>query len=149
MHKMSRSKQTQESPIEILQDDSIEAVEESKAMECIETDEIPEVEPQKQSNGKMISCNAITLPREFMATSWVQRENEARGVSPILLADDEDCQETGIVKFTGIDQNGNPSRVTVGPEKPLTMEDLFKLNQDLEETKISELEDGLNYYVEE
>jgi hypothetical protein len=58
-----------------------------------------------------------------------------------------DC--VGIVKFTGIDQNGNPSRVTVGPEKPLTMEDLFKLNQDLEETKISELEDGLNYYVEE
>ncbi len=95
MHKMSRSKQTQESPIEILQDNSIEAVEESKAMECIETDEIPEVEPQKQSNGKMISCNAITLPREFMATSWVQRENEARGVSPILLADEEDCQETG------------------------------------------------------
>jgi hypothetical protein len=36
-----------------------------------------------------------------------------------------DC--VGIVKFTGIDQNGNPPRVTVGPEKPLTMEDLFKL----------------------
>jgi hypothetical protein len=43
-----------------------------------------------------------------------------------------DC--VGIVKFTGIDQNGNPSRVTVGPEEPLTMEDLFKLSQNLEET---------------
>ena len=41
----------------------------------------------------------------------------------------------GIVKFTGIDQNGNPSRVTVGPEKPLTMDDLFKLSQNLEETE--------------
>ena len=39
----------------------------------------------------------------------------------------------GIVKFTGIDQNGNPSRVTVRLEEPLTMEDLFKLSQNLEE----------------
>ena len=41
----------------------------------------------------------------------------------------------GIVKFTGIDQNGNPSRVTVGPKEPLTMEDLFKFSQNLEETE--------------
>ena len=59
-----------------------------------------------------------------------------------------DC--VGIVKFTGIDQNGNPSRVTVGPKVPLTVEDLFKLNQNLEETKTrSEIENGLNYYVED
>ena len=58
-----------------------------------------------------------------------------------------DC--VGIVKFTGIDQNGNPSRVTVGPEEPLTMEDLFKLSQNLEETKTRpEVENGLDYYVE-
>jgi hypothetical protein len=59
-----------------------------------------------------------------------------------------DC--VGIVKFTEIDQNGNPSRVTVGPEEPLTMEDLFKLSQNLEETQIRpEIEHGLNYYVED
>jgi hypothetical protein len=58
-----------------------------------------------------------------------------------------DC--VGIVKFTGIDQNGNPSRVTVGPEEPLTMEDLFKLSQNLEETETRpETENGLDYYVE-
>ena len=55
----------------------------------------------------------------------------------------------GIVKFTWIYQNGNPSRVIVGPEEPLTMEDLFKLNQDIEKTKIRpEMEDSLDYYVE-
>ena len=56
----------------------------------------------------------------------------------------------GIVKFTGIDQNENPSRVTIGPKKPLTMEDLFKLSQNLEETETRpEIENGLNYYVED
>ena len=59
-----------------------------------------------------------------------------------------DC--VGIFKFTGIDQNGNPSRVTVGPEKPLTMENLFKLSQILEETKTRpEIKNGLDYYVED
>ena len=59
-----------------------------------------------------------------------------------------DC--VGIIKFTGIDQNGNPSRVTVGPEEPLTMEDLFKLSQNLEETKTTpEIKNGLDYYVED
>ena len=59
-----------------------------------------------------------------------------------------DC--VGIVKFTGIDQNGNPLRVTVGPEEPLTMEDLFKLSQNLEETETRpEIENGLDYYVED
>ena len=56
----------------------------------------------------------------------------------------------GIVKFTGIDQNGNPTRVTVGPEEPLTMEDLFKLSQNLEKTETRlETESGLDYYVED
>jgi hypothetical protein len=55
-----------------------------------------------------------------------------------------------IVKFTGIDQNGNPSRVTVGPEESLTIEDLFKLSQNLEEIEtMPEIENGLNYYVED
>jgi hypothetical protein len=59
-----------------------------------------------------------------------------------------DC--VGIVKFTGIDQNGNPSRVTVEPKEPLIVEDLFKLSQNLEETKTrSEIENGLDYYVED
>ena len=56
----------------------------------------------------------------------------------------------GIVKFTGIDQNGNPLRITVGLEEPLTMEDLFKLSQNLEETETgSEVENGLDYYIED
>jgi hypothetical protein len=55
-----------------------------------------------------------------------------------------------IVKFTGIDQNGNPSRVTIGFEEPLTMEDLFKLSQNLEEIETRpEIENGLDYYVED
>ena len=59
-----------------------------------------------------------------------------------------DC--VGIVKFTWIDQNGYSSRVIVGPEEPLTMEDLFKLSQNLEETETRpEIENGLDYYVED
>jgi hypothetical protein len=291
----------------------------SEAMECTETDEVLEIqlgkleiESEEPKNGQIISCNAIILPREFMTTSWVQREEDARGATPILLADDEECQDiskivfekptlsmcqhlkplyikahmdgrpinrvlvdngaavnilptsmlrklfkiesdliatdvsvsgfaggatkskgvipievkvgskvatiafffvntnstynallrsdwihsnwivpsslhqllvfwkdgnnievaktnerpfvtynnnvdaqlyndcVGIVKFTGIDQNGNPSRVTVGPEEPLTMEDLFKLSQNLEKTKTRpEIKNGLNYYIED
>jgi hypothetical protein len=46
--------------------------------------------------------------------------------------------------------NGNPSRVAVGPEEPLTMEDLIKLNQNMEETETRpEIENGLYYYVED
>ena len=56
----------------------------------------------------------------------------------------------GIVKFTRIDQNVNPTRVIIGPEEPLTMEDLFKLSQNLEKTRTRlEIENGLNYYVED
>ena len=59
-----------------------------------------------------------------------------------------DC--VGIVKFIRIDQNGNPSKVTIGLEEPLTMVDLFKLSQNLEETETRpEIENGLNYYVED
>ena len=59
-----------------------------------------------------------------------------------------DC--VGIVKFTGMDQNGNPLRVTIGPEEPLTMEDSFKLSQNLEETETRpEVENDLDYYVED
>ena len=59
-----------------------------------------------------------------------------------------DC--VGIVKFTRIYQNGNPSRVTVGLEEPLTMEDLFNLSQNLEEIETRpEIENGLDYYVED
>ena len=54
---------------------------------------------KSQKNGQMISCNAITLPKEFMATSWVQREDEARGETPILLVDEEKCQDTGKIVF--------------------------------------------------
>ena len=38
-------------------------------MECTEIDEVHEIEPEEPNNGQMVSCNAITLPREFMATS--------------------------------------------------------------------------------
>ncbi len=53
--------------------EDLEGIDETKAMECTETDEVHEPE-----NGQMVSCNAITLPKEFMATSWVQREEDAR-----------------------------------------------------------------------
>jgi hypothetical protein len=59
-----------------------------------------------------------------------------------------DC--VGIVKFIRIDQNGNPSRVTIGLEEPLTMVDLFKLSQNLEETETRpKIENGPDYYVED
>ena len=59
----------------------------------------PEIESQKPKNGKTLSCNAITLPKEFMATTWVQREDDARGAMPILLAEDEECRDTGKIVF--------------------------------------------------
>jgi hypothetical protein len=59
----------------------------------------PEIESQKPKNGKTLSCNAITLPREFMATTWVQREDDARGAVPILLAEDEECRDIGKIVF--------------------------------------------------
>ena len=34
-----------------------------------------------------------------MATSWVQKEEDAREAAPILLADDEECQDTGKIVF--------------------------------------------------
>uniref|UniRef100_A0A2N9EX14 Uncharacterized protein n=1 Tax=Fagus sylvatica TaxID=28930 RepID=A0A2N9EX14_FAGSY len=133
--------------IEVEETNDIGEMEGSKTLKStksgIQTEE-PEIESKEPKNGKTLSCNAITLPREFMATTWVQREEDAQGAVPILLAEEEECRDTGI------DQNGNPSRVTVGPEEPLTMEDLFKLSQNLEETETRpEIENGLDYYVED
>jgi hypothetical protein len=86
--------------------DDIEEIEESEAMECTETDEVleiqlgkPEIESEEPRNCQIISCNAITLSREFMATSWVQREEDAQGATPILLANDEEFQDTGKIVF--------------------------------------------------
>jgi hypothetical protein len=51
------------------------------------------------------------------------------------------------VKFTGIDNNQNPTMVTAGSKEPLIMEDLFKLNEDLDEAEARpKLENGLEYY---
>ena len=56
----------------------------------------------------------------------------------------------GIVKFTRIDQNGNPSRVAARPEEPLTIEDLIKLSQNMEEIETRpEIENGLDCYIED
>ena len=66
--------------IEVEEADVIEEMEGSEAMECTETDiqtRKPKIESQEPKNGKILSCNAITLPREFMATTWVQREEYA------------------------------------------------------------------------
>ena len=58
-----KAKQIQETPIENLQDNSIEDIEniediediedieESEAMECVETQELPKIEPEEPSNG--------------------------------------------------------------------------------------------------
>jgi hypothetical protein len=92
--------------IEVEGTKDIEEIEELEAMDCTETDEVheikaekPEIELEEPKNGQMIICNAITIPREFIATSWVQREEDARGATPILLADDEECQDTGKIVF--------------------------------------------------
>uniref|UniRef100_A0A2N9H4H4 Uncharacterized protein n=1 Tax=Fagus sylvatica TaxID=28930 RepID=A0A2N9H4H4_FAGSY len=112
--------------------DDIEEMEGSETIGCtkngIQTGE-PEIESQKPKNGKTLCCNAITLPRKRL--------------DPFQLG----CT----IFFTlGIDQNGNPSRVTIGPEESLTIEDLFKLSQNLEEIEtMPEIENGLNYYVED
>uniref|UniRef100_A0A2N9GH53 Reverse transcriptase domain-containing protein n=1 Tax=Fagus sylvatica TaxID=28930 RepID=A0A2N9GH53_FAGSY len=75
--------------------EDIENIEEIDTFENSEgIDDIREIESQKPKNGKTLSCNVITLPKEFMATTWVQREEDARGAVPILLAEDEECQDT-------------------------------------------------------
>uniref|UniRef100_A0A2N9IVJ4 Uncharacterized protein n=1 Tax=Fagus sylvatica TaxID=28930 RepID=A0A2N9IVJ4_FAGSY len=103
--------------IEVEEADDIEEMEGSEAMECTET-------------------NIQTRKPKI-------KEEDVRGATLILLADDEECRDIGI------DQNGNTSKVTVGPKEPLTMEDLFKLSQNLEETKTRpKVENGLDYYVE-
>ena len=62
--------------------DDIE-VEENDDMEGEETlengiqTEGPEAEPKEPKYGKTLNCNVITLPREFMVTTWVQREEDA------------------------------------------------------------------------
>jgi hypothetical protein len=84
--------------------DDIE-IEESDDMEGEETlengiqTEEPETESEGPKNGKTLSCNAITLPKEFMATTWVQREEDARGAIPILLAKEEECRDTSKIIF--------------------------------------------------
>ena len=56
--------------------DDIE-VEENDDMEGEETlengtqTEEPEIKSEEPKNGKTLNCNAFTLPREFMATTWV------------------------------------------------------------------------------
>ena len=66
--------------IEVKEANDIEEMEGSETIGCtkngIQIGE-PEIESQKPKNGKILSCNAITLPREFMATTWVQREEDA------------------------------------------------------------------------
>jgi hypothetical protein len=88
--------------IEVDEADDIEEMEGSETIRCTkngtQTGE-PEIESQKPKNGKTLSCNVITLPKEFMATTWVQREEDARGAVPILLAEDEECQDTGKIIF--------------------------------------------------
>ena len=88
--------------IEVEEADDVEEMEGSKAMECTKTNiqtGKPKIESQEQKNGQILSCNAITLLREFMAISWVQREEDVQGATPILLADDEECRDTGKIVF--------------------------------------------------
>jgi hypothetical protein len=85
--------------IEVEETDDMEEIEKTETLENgIQTGE-PEIESEEPRNGKTLSCNAITLPREFMATIWVQREEDTRGVIPILLAEEEECRDTGKIIF--------------------------------------------------
>jgi hypothetical protein len=77
----------------------MEEMEKTETLENgIQTGE-PEIKSKKPKNGKTLSCNAITLPREFMATTWVQREEDTRGAIPILLAEEEERRDTGKIIF--------------------------------------------------
>ena len=68
--------------IKVEETDDMEEMEKTKTLENgIQTGE-PETESEEPRNGKTVSCNAITLPREFMATTWVQREEDNRGQYP-------------------------------------------------------------------
>jgi hypothetical protein len=88
--------------IEVEETNDIGEMEGSKTLKStksgIQTEE-PEIESKEPKNGKTLSCNAITLPREFMATTWVQREEDAQGAVPILLAEEEECRDTGKIIF--------------------------------------------------
>ena len=85
--------------IEVEETDEMEEMEKTETLENgIQTGE-PETESEEPRNGKTLSCNAITLPREFMATTWVQKEEDTRGAIPILLAEEEECRNTGKIIF--------------------------------------------------
>ena len=77
--------------IEVEEIDDMGEMEGAETLESgIQTGE-PETESEEPNNSKTLSYNAITLPREFMATTWVQREEDAQGVILILLAEEEEC----------------------------------------------------------
>ena len=57
-----------------IDDIEVEGSDDMEGEETLENDiqtEEPEIESEEPKNGKTLSCNAITLPREFMATTWV------------------------------------------------------------------------------
>ena len=60
--------------IEVKETDDMGEMEGSETLEStkngIQTGE-PEIEFKEPKNGKTLNCNAFTLPREFMATTWV------------------------------------------------------------------------------
>jgi hypothetical protein len=85
--------------IEVEETDDMGEMEGAETLESgIQTGE-PEIKSEEPKNGKTLSCNAITLPREFMETIWVQREEDARGAIPILLAKEEECRDTSKIIF--------------------------------------------------
>ena len=85
--------------IEVEETDDMGEMEGVETLESgIQTGE-PDTESEEPKNGKTLNYNAITLPREFMATTWVQREEDARGEIPILLAEEEKCRDTGKIIF--------------------------------------------------
>ena len=85
--------------IEVEETDDMGEMEGVETLESgIQTGE-PDTESEEPKNGKTLNCNAITLPREFMATTWVQREEDARGEIPILLVEEEKCRDTGKIIF--------------------------------------------------
>ena len=63
--------------IKVEETDDMGEMEGAETLESgIQTGE-PETESEEAKNGKTLSCNANTLPREFMVTTWVQREEDA------------------------------------------------------------------------
>uniref|UniRef100_A0A2N9END3 Retrotransposon gag domain-containing protein n=1 Tax=Fagus sylvatica TaxID=28930 RepID=A0A2N9END3_FAGSY len=99
--------------IKVEETDDMGEMEEAETLESgIQTGEL-ETESEEPKNGKTLSCYAITLPKEFVATTWVQKEEDTREAIPILLAKEEECQDTAEKR---LEQNSQFAECNIQPK---------------------------------